>query len=132
VDSLVKRLDDRRYAFKFTPRQPGSRWSIKNRARYEALEASGRVKPAGRERAPTDRGYGPRPERQPPPSKLPSYIRSALRKHPAASRHFEALPPGQRRLYVRWIDSAKRDETKLRRLEEALRLLAKGQPLGLK
>ena len=45
VDSLVKRLDDRRYAIKFTPRRPDSRWSTKNRQRYEALKASGRLKP---------------------------------------------------------------------------------------
>src|SRR5256885_16854865 len=74
VDSLVKRLDDRRYARKFTPRRPDSRWSTKNRQRYEALKASGRLKPAGIERAPTDRGYGPRPARLPMPSKLPAYI----------------------------------------------------------
>src|SRR6185503_14875959 len=63
VDSLVKRLDDRRYAIKFTPRRSDSRWSDKNRQRYAALEASGRLKPAGIARRPTDRGYGPRPAR---------------------------------------------------------------------
>lgn len=47
VDSLVKRLDDRRYARKFTPRRADSRWSTTNRKRYAALRASGRVTPAG-------------------------------------------------------------------------------------
>jgi uncharacterized protein YdeI (YjbR/CyaY-like superfamily) len=47
-------------------------------------------------------------------------------------RHFEALSLVQRRLYFAWIDSAKREETKLRRLQEAIGLLAKGQRLGLK
>jgi len=55
VDSLVKRLDDQRYARKFTPRRANSRWSTINRKRYAALEASGRLKPAGVNRAPTDR-----------------------------------------------------------------------------
>jgi uncharacterized protein YdeI (YjbR/CyaY-like superfamily) len=132
VDSLVKRLDDRRYARKFTPRRPDSRWSTKNRQRYEALKASGRLKPAGIKRPPTERGYGPRPVRLPMPSKLPAYIQAALRKHPAALRHFEALPPSQRRRYLGWIESAKQEETKLRRLKEALRLLAGGKELGLK
>jgi uncharacterized protein YdeI (YjbR/CyaY-like superfamily) len=132
VDSLVKRLDDRRYARKFTPRRPDSRWSAINRKRYEALKASGRLKPAGIERAPTDRGYGPPPARLPMPSKLPPYIHAALKKRPAASRHFEALAPSQRRRYVAWIESAKREETKLRRLKEAIRLLTGGQVLGLK
>lgn len=132
VDSLVKRLDDRRYARKFTPRRPNSRWLTKNRQRYEALKASGRLKPAGIKRPPTDRGYGPRPARLPMPSKLPAYIQAAFSKHPAALRHFEALPPSQRRRYLAWIESAKQEETKLRRLKEAIRLLVGGKVLGLK
>ena len=132
VDSLVKRLDDQRYARKFTPRRPDSRWSTTNRTRYEELKASGRLKPAGIERAPTDKGYGPRPSRLPLPSRLPPYIQAALKKHPAASRHFEALAPSQRRRYLAWIESAKREETKRRRLQEAIRLLAAGKELGLK
>src|ERR1043166_3898342 len=63
VDSLVKRLDDRRYARKFTPRRPDSRWSAANRKRYAELKASGRLKPAGLNRAPTDRSYSPKPVR---------------------------------------------------------------------
>src|SRR6266480_4045762 len=63
VDSLVKRLDDRRYARKFTPRRADSRWSTINRKRYAALKASGRLKPGGINRAPTDRGHAPRPHR---------------------------------------------------------------------
>ena len=132
VDSLVKRLDDRRFARKFTPRRADSRWSDVNRKRYAELKASGRLKAPGIARAPTSRGYAPRPARRELPARLPSYIQSALRKRPAALRIFEALPPSQRRQYVAWIDSAKRKETKLRRLQEAVGLLAAGKPLGLK
>ena len=132
VDSLVKRLDDRRYARKFTPRRPDSRWSAVNRKRYAELEAEGRLKPSGVERPPTKRGYGPRPQRLALPSKLPAYIQAALKSNPTALRHFEALAPSHRRRYFAWIESAKREETKLRRLEEAIRLLASGKVLGLK
>ncbi len=131
-DSLVKRLDDGRYARKFTPRRAESRWSAVNRKRYGELKASGRLKPPGIQRPPTNRGYGPRPSRLAIPSKLPEYIQAALRNHPIALRHFEALPPAQRRRYFAWIESAKREETKLRRLKEAIRLLASGKVLGLK
>jgi uncharacterized protein YdeI (YjbR/CyaY-like superfamily) len=131
VDSLVKRLDEARYARKFTPRKPDSRWSTLNRKRYAQLEASGRLRPAGLSRAPTDRsGDAPRPS--PSFSKVPPYIRDALRKRPAAWRHFENLAPSYRRHYIGWIDSAKQQETKMRRLEEAIRLLAAGKKLGLK
>ncbi|MGH7712021.1 MAG: YdeI/OmpD-associated family protein [Gemmatimonadaceae bacterium] len=132
VDSLVKRLDDRRYAIKFTLRRANSRWSAVNRQRYAELKASGRLKPPGIERSPTDRGYGPRPPRLPMPAKLPPYIQAALRNHPRALRHFAALAPAQRRRYLAWIEAAKREETKLRRLKEAIRLLAGGKVLGLK
>ena len=132
VDSLVKRLDDRRFARKFTPRKADSRWSEKNRLRYGELKASGRLKPPGVKRPPTDRGYEPRPARLPLPSKLPPYIKTALKKHPAASLYFESLPPSQRRRYVAWIETAKLEETKLRRLKEAIRLLNNGEVLGLK
>jgi uncharacterized protein YdeI (YjbR/CyaY-like superfamily) len=132
VDSLVKRLDDRRYAQKFTPRRADSRWSDVNRKCYAELKAAGRLKPPGIERPPTDRSYRPRPPRLPMPAKLPAYIQAALRNCPAALRHFEALAPSQRRRYVAWIESAKREETKLRRLKEAIRLLASGKVLGLK
>jgi uncharacterized protein YdeI (YjbR/CyaY-like superfamily) len=132
VDSLVKRLDDRRYAQKFTPRRADSRWSAVNRKRYAELEAEGRLKPPGIERPPTDRSYGHRPPRLPMPSQLPAYIEAALRNHPTALRHFEAPAPSQRRRYLAWIESAKREETKLRRLKEAIRLLTSGKMLGLK
>ena len=132
VDSLVKRLDDSRYAIKFTPRKPNSRWSTINRKRYAALKASGRLKPSGIERAPTDRGYGPRPARYQMPATLPRYIQAALSKDPAALRYFEGLAPSHRRRYIGWIESAKREETKARRLKEVIRLLVAGKPLGLK
>jgi uncharacterized protein YdeI (YjbR/CyaY-like superfamily) len=132
VDSLVKRLDDRRYAQKFTPRRADSRWSAVNRKRYAELKAAGRLKAAGIERPPTGRGDAPRPPRLPMPARLPAYIQAALRDHPTALRHFEALAPSQRRRYLAWIESAKREETKLRRLQEAIRLLASGKVLGLK
>lgn len=132
VDSLVKRLDDARYARKFTPRRADSRWSAINRKRYAVLKASGRLKPPGIDRAPTDRGYDPLPPRFEMPSRVPLYIQKELKKHPTALRHFEALAPSHRRRYLGWIESAKHDETKARRLKEAIRLLSSGKTLGLK
>jgi uncharacterized protein YdeI (YjbR/CyaY-like superfamily) len=132
VDSLVKRLDDRRYALKFTPRRSDSRWSATNRKRYAALKASGRLKPAGLERPPTDRTYAAKPQRLELPAILPPYIQTALKKHPKALRHFDSLVPEQRRRYFAWIESAKQDATKARRLKDAIRLLTAGKSLGLK
>jgi uncharacterized protein YdeI (YjbR/CyaY-like superfamily) len=134
VDSLIKRLDDRRFARKFTTRRADSRWSAVNRKRYAQLKASGRLEPPGiaRPPGPTNRGSAPRPPKLELPAKLPAYIQAELKKHPKALRHFESLPPSQRRRYFAWIESAKREDTKLRRLTEAIRLLASGKVLGLK
>ena len=129
IDSLIKRLDESCYARKFTPRKADSRWSSKNRKRYAELKAGGRLKPAGLNRAPTDRRYDA-PLRV--PSRVPAYIQAALRERPAAWRHFEGLAPSHRRQYVGWIDSAKHAKTKLRRLKEAIGLLAAGKEMGLR
>jgi uncharacterized protein YdeI (YjbR/CyaY-like superfamily) len=129
IDSLVKRLDDERYARKFTPRKPDSRWSTANRRRYARLRASGRLMPAGLNCAPTHRsGDAPRPSS----SNVPQYIQEALRKRPTAWKYFESLAPSYRRMYIGWIDSAKQQETRMRRLQEAVSLLAAGKKLGLK
>lgn len=130
IDSLVKRLDDRRYARKFTPRKPDSKWSASNRKRYAELLAQGRLKRAGLKRAPTARNaYASRPAL---PETAPGYIEAALRDRPNAWDYFEHLAPSHRRMYVGWIDSAKKQETKMRRLQEAVIRLAAGQKLGLK
>jgi uncharacterized protein YdeI (YjbR/CyaY-like superfamily) len=132
VDSLIKRLDDRRYARKFTPRRPDSRWSDINRKRYAELKAEGRMRAPGLERPPTARGYDPPPQRLALPARLPAYIQAALKKNPAAERHFKALSPAHRRRYFAWIESARRQDTKERRLKEAISLLERGEELGLK
>ena len=130
VDSLVRRLDNDRYARKFTPRKPGSAWSAINRRRYASLAERGLLQEAGRANAP-----GTKVARAPPRrawATVPTYIERALKENGAAWRHFEQLAPSHRRKYIGWIDSAKRDETKERRLLEAVGLLAQGKKLGLK
>jgi uncharacterized protein YdeI (YjbR/CyaY-like superfamily) len=129
VDSLIKRLDDARYARKFTPRKPDSKWSAVNRKHYARLKASGRLKPPGLNRAPTDRSYDARPAAA---STIPDYIQEALERNPAGWRNFQNLAPSYRRKYIGWIDSAKQQETKMRRLQQAIQLLAAGEKLGLK
>ena len=129
IDSLVKRLDDDRYARKFTPRQPASKWSTINRRRYADLEARGLLAAPGLERPPTGRsGDAPRPV----VSAIPSYIERQLKANAQAWSYFEQLAPSYRRLYIGWIDSAKREETKEKRLHEAITLLAAGKKIGLK
>jgi uncharacterized protein YdeI (YjbR/CyaY-like superfamily) len=128
IDSLVKRLDDDRYAHKVTPRRPTSKWSDLNRTRWAELDAAGLLTAAGRAAAPTSNTYAPRPS----VPVLPSYIADALKTNARAWAFFRSLTPRRRRDYVVWIHIAKRPETRQRRIRESIRLLAAGQQLGLK
>jgi uncharacterized protein YdeI (YjbR/CyaY-like superfamily) len=129
IDSIVRRLDDDRYARKFTPRQADSKWSTANRQRYADLASRGLLAAPGVQRAPTSRsGDAPRPSL----TTIPPYIEAALKTDPRAWQFFEQLAPSHRRAYIGWIESAKREETREKRLHKALVLLAAGEKLGLK
>jgi uncharacterized protein YdeI (YjbR/CyaY-like superfamily) len=128
IDSLVKRLDDERYARKFTPRKPTSKWSDLNRRRWAELEAQGALTAAGRAAAPTSNTYAPRPTIP----ELPSYIKKAFKSNSKAWAFFEELPSRERRNFVVWIHTAKREETREKRIRESIGLLAARKRLGLK
>jgi uncharacterized protein YdeI (YjbR/CyaY-like superfamily) len=128
VDSLIKRVDDNRYAIKVTPRKPTSRWSDVNRKRWKQLEAAGLLEAPGLAAAPTTNRYAPHP-RIP---KLPTYVAKALKTNLRAWQHFRALAPTHRRDFVVWIHTAKRPGTRERRIRESIELLSAGKKLGLK
>jgi uncharacterized protein YdeI (YjbR/CyaY-like superfamily) len=128
IDSLIKRLDGDRYARKFTPRKPTSKWSDLNRKRWGELKAAGRLKAAGLANTPTDHRYAPKPKIP----ELPAYFAKALKANPKAWAYFRELPRGQRRNFVVWIHMARREETRAKRIREAIRLLARREKLGLK
>jgi uncharacterized protein YdeI (YjbR/CyaY-like superfamily) len=132
IDSLVRRLDDARYAVKFTPRKPNSRWSDVNRRRYASLEKRGLLMLAGAANSPAGKRAYTMRQRRPLDAPVPPYIERAFKAVPAAWRFFETLAPSYQRAYVGWIDAAKREETRERRLREAVARLAKGEKLGLK
>jgi len=128
IDSLIKRLDDDRYALKVTPRKPTSKWSNLNRKRWAELKATGLLTAAGLAAPPTSNTYAAKP-RIPT---LPSYIADAFREHAKAWAFFRQLAPTYRRDFVVWIHVAKRPETRQKRIRESVRLLAAGKKLGLK
>jgi uncharacterized protein YdeI (YjbR/CyaY-like superfamily) len=128
VDSLVRWLDDDRYARKFTPRTATSKWSDSNRRRWAELKAAGLLAEPGLAAAPTNARYTAKAEIP----ELPGYIANAFRKNAKAWRLFCGLAPGYRRLFVMWIHTAKRPETREKRIRESIKLLEAGKKLGLK
>jgi len=128
IDSLIKRLDDDRYAIKVTPRRATSKWSAINRRRWTELKEAGLLAPAGLAAPPTENAYAPKPQIP----ELPAYFAKAIKANASAWKFFRELPPRERRNFVVWVHIAKRPETRERRLRESVDLLAAGKRLGLK
>ncbi len=123
IDSLIKRIDADRYARKFTPRKPDSNWSSINVRRYHELKAAKRLAAPGRARGPEGRPIVDSPR----PASLPGYIEQALRANRKAWAFYERLAPSHRRMYIAWIDTAKREETRQGRLRKAIEMLRAGK-----
>ena len=128
IDGLRKSVDAERYAIRFTPRRPGSNWSRVTLARVEVLTAAGRMRPAGaaaleaRKPEADEPSYADRPEELPEP-----YVVAFRERDPAAWAFFQAQSRSYRRLAIGWILAAKREETRLRRLDEIFEASATGR-----
>jgi uncharacterized protein YdeI (YjbR/CyaY-like superfamily) len=128
IDSLIKRLDDSRYAIKVTPRKPTSKWSDTNRKRWKQLKEAGLLAGPGLAAAPTASTYAPKPSIP----ELPAYVARAFKTNGKAWEFFQSLSARNRRDFVVWIHIAKRPETRERRIRESIDLLSAGKKLGLK
>jgi uncharacterized protein YdeI (YjbR/CyaY-like superfamily) len=130
IDSIIKRIDEDRYARKFTPRTNTSKWSESNLRRVEKLIASGRMTEAGLEKIKP--GVRPAPPVSSRSVEVPDFFEEALAGNGTAREFFYRLAPSYRRNYIAWVSSGKREETRKRRVEEALTLLQQGKKLGMK
>ncbi|MBN1291999.1 MAG: YdeI/OmpD-associated family protein [Candidatus Latescibacteria bacterium] len=134
IDSIIKRIDNDIYARKFTPRDSASKWSESNKKRVEKLLADGRMTDFGMavikaakqngqwdNVASTNRGWV-----------MPPEFENALNKNRKAKQYFESLAQSYKRPYIWWIATAKRPETRERRIREAIMLLEQNKKLGMK
>ena len=134
VDSLIKKLDEERFARKFTPRQAHSRWSESNRKRVvemidQDLMTEHGMKCVDAAKASGLWDAGERPELDDKPS--PEFMRSLAESH-AARVYFEKLTDAQRRQFILWINEGQQELTKRRRIRESISLLEQGRKLGMK
>jgi uncharacterized protein YdeI (YjbR/CyaY-like superfamily) len=133
IDSIVRKLDDERFAQKFTPRRDSTKWSAPNRRRVRKLIQEGRMTEVGL--AKIDRSVlDEEPHAKPIKATLeiPQFLELALNASPKAWKSFQDLAPSYRRLYVAWIMDARKAETRERRVKEAIAKLELNQKLGLK
>lgn len=126
IDGVVASIDDVSYAHRFTPRTPKSIWSKVNVAKAEALIAAGRMTPAGMAvyaaRDPARTGFY---SFEMEAVLLAPAYQEQFCAVPAAWAWFESQPPGYRRQVMYRVMSAKREETRLRRLEQLITASAK-------
>lgn len=137
IDSLIRRIDDERYMQKFTPRKPRSKWSASNVRRVEKMIREGKMKEKGMELYEFARVNGLLPGKDDgsdlrPGQDIPDDFARALRQNPEAEKYFKELAPSYRRNYLAWITAARRDETRRKRIAEAVSLLESGEKLGMK
>jgi uncharacterized protein YdeI (YjbR/CyaY-like superfamily) len=123
IDGVRKRMDEHSYQIRFTPRKPTSIWSRINIERARILKREGKMREAGL------KAYSHRREDK---SRIYSYEQQKtaaldradelrFKKSKAAWKFFEAQPPGYRHLVIWRIVSAKRPETRERRLQDLIK-----------
>jgi uncharacterized protein YdeI (YjbR/CyaY-like superfamily) len=131
VDSLIHKIDDEKYARKFTPRKAGSKWSDVNQRLAAKLVREGRMTEAGLARIDFPLPDVDKPRPRPPTPTLPNWLKTPLKASTRAWENFEKLPPSHQRRYVSWISNAKREETRQIRIQEAIALLEGNKRLGI-
>jgi uncharacterized protein YdeI (YjbR/CyaY-like superfamily) len=134
IDSIVQRIDDEKFAQKFTPRKAKSRWSEANKRRVRRMIKEGKMTEAGLATIREAKNSGEWFKTAPARKKLviPIYIKEALATNKKAQRNFNNLANSYKRNFVGWVSSAKREETRKRRLAEAIELLEQNKKLGMK
>ena len=131
IDGIRKGVDEERYTIRFTPRRPRSNWSAVNIKRVAELEALGRMADAGRaafakrsEARSAIYSYENKPEDLPPAQQ------KRFRANKKAWKFFSDQPPGSRKIAMYWVLSAKKEETRDRRLETLIADSAAGRRLA--
>jgi len=130
IDGIRKSIDKVSYKIRFSPRQTGSIWSSVNIKRAQALIEQGRMQPAGL------RAYEARKENkvgiysyEQRSVDLEEPYNQLLKENEAAWSFFQAQPPSYRKAASWWVISAKKEETRLKRLEKLMAYSVQGQPI---
>lgn len=134
IDSIIRRIDDEQFERKFTPRKGKSRWSRLNRKRACKMIDQGKMTEAGlamvREAKKNGEWFKDASIKK--EFTVPPFMLKALATNKKALDNFNKLASSYKRQYVGWVASAKREETRKRRLEETILLLEKNEKLGMK
>jgi len=131
IDGQLGAGDDGTYRRRFTPRRPGSAWSKRNVAIATKLVAEGRMRPSGLaavSRAKADGTWHAAYEGQ-ATIEIPADLAAALAVDPVASAMFDKLNASNRYAILYRVTAAKRAETRRRRIEQFVAMLARGEAI---
>jgi uncharacterized protein YdeI (YjbR/CyaY-like superfamily) len=129
IDGQVRRRDDVTYRQRFTPRRARSQWSRRNVALADRLASQGRMHPAGAaevERARTD-GRWDAAYAGSATIEVPKDLAAALARNARARKTFESLSRQNRYAVLYRVTTARREETRARRIEQLVAMLARGE-----
>lgn len=132
IDSTVNRLDDERTMQSFSRRKPMSIWSKTNKERVERLTAAGQMQPSGLALVEAAKSSGMWAALDAVDNlEIPPDLARALRSTKDAKKNFDAFSDSSKKSTLWWIMSAKRAETRAKRIAETVRLASKGKRAGL-
>jgi uncharacterized protein YdeI (YjbR/CyaY-like superfamily) len=129
IDGVRKSLGDDAYTIRFTPRRKGSIWSKVNVDRFEALKAAGQMTAAGERAYEANKHKSGLYAYERPLTELTAEETKLFRADKEAWADWERRPPGYRKTILHWITSAKRPETRARRLATLIAESAAGRSL---
>jgi uncharacterized protein YdeI (YjbR/CyaY-like superfamily) len=127
IDSTVRRLDDERYAQKYTPRSERSKWNQRNVKRARKMIKQGKMTPAGLEKFNNRQEY----DRVIESLDIPPDLEKALKRSKLAWKNFQAFAASYRRMYLAWVTDAKRDDTRKRRIARVVQASKENKKPGM-
>jgi uncharacterized protein YdeI (YjbR/CyaY-like superfamily) len=132
IDGILKRIDDESHVVRFSPRRKGSPWSDSNRKRVGRMTRQGKMTDAGRAAVREAKRNGQwQKAGQQHSDVAPDDLLRALKRNRAARACFEQLAPSHKRAYIGWIEEAKREDTRKRRIRRTVERLAAGKRPGI-
>jgi uncharacterized protein YdeI (YjbR/CyaY-like superfamily) len=125
IDGTANSVDKQRYKLYMAPRKPGSVWSKLNKQRIQKLIKDGRMTPIGLAKIETAKKDGSWTKLDAIDNLvMPKDLLAQFSTNPEAKRNFEAFSNSSKKIILFWIASAKREETRRKRVAETVRLAA--------
>jgi uncharacterized protein YdeI (YjbR/CyaY-like superfamily) len=129
IDGVRRSLGEEAYTIRFTPRRKGSIWSKVNVERFRALKAEGLMTPAGERAYEENKAKTGVYAYENVLAELTTEEESKFRANPSAWSDWQKRPPGYRKVVLHWVTSAKKPETRARRLSTLIEDSAAGRKI---